>query len=401
MNKSNTTMNSQTSREVKRKAQLRDAQRRLRQRKVDELKDVNSEIESLRKQLAEAKETIARMSAQDNTPVSNESVTPAPSSHQLLENHRHDFGLAHGTNAQVNSEDFTIDDTTLGQFLSPLSPSTFESFFPGASDDLLSLDMADAFHFPQATSKSEQSSSPGDISNYLDQEPNQIWPLGYIAVTDERMPYMPLSAHQDSSSSLSAQLFRQLNPISYTIVHEPTFAKRLWRRCAEMALRMLADTRRHQAALERAFGAYIDRFSPEKVRKSLISALGQDNFDQLEYRTYPNFDFGHRSRILQGTSVEEYMISGQSNSQDDPYMTPRDIQNFYVSNGQLRQSVDPKGNIVTSPCHFDYQGKRWILEENKLIHILMQFSVCLGQGPALLASHVIAATFQSMQRVAI
>lgn len=394
-------MNSQTSREVKRKAQLRDAQRRLRQRKVDELKDANSEIEALRKQLAEAKETIARLSAQDNTPVSNESVTPAPPSHQLLGNHPHDFGLAHDTNALVNPEDFTIDDTTLAQFLTPLSPSTLESFFPGASDDLLSLDMADALHFPQAMSTSEQSSSPEDISKSLDQEREQIWPLGYTAVADDRMPYMPLSAHTDSSSSLSAQLVRQLNPTPYTAVHEPTFAKRLWRRCAEMALRMLSDTRRHQAALERAFGAYIDRFSPEKVRKSLISALGQDNFDQLEYRTYPKFDFGHRSRMLQDTLVEEHMISGQSNPQDDPYMTPRDIENFYVSNGQLRQFVDPTGNVVTSPCHFDYQGKRWILEENKLIHILMQFSVCLGQGPALLASHVIAATFQSMQRVAI
>ncbi|KAG9855004.1 hypothetical protein KCU98_g3853, partial [Aureobasidium melanogenum] len=400
MNGPDDTMNSQTSRELKRKAQLREAQRRLRQRKVDALKDATSEVEALRKQLAEAKEIIARLSAQDNTP-SNEIVTPDPASHQLTGDHQHDFEFAHVMNDQVNIEDFAIDDTILGQTWSSVSPSTLESFFPGASNDLLSLDVADSFHFPQDVSTSKRSPSPETISDSSDKAFEQIWPLGYTAVTDDHMPYMPLTAHSNSPSSPPVQLVRQLNPIPYTTVREPTFAKRLWRRCAELALRMLSDTRRHQAALERAFGAYFDRFSPEKVRKSLISALERDDFDHLEYRTYPNFDFGHRSRMLQDTSAEEHMISGQSGPQDDPYMTPRDIENFFVSNGQLRQSVDPKGNVVTSPCHFDYQGKRWILEENKLIHILMQFSVCLGQGPALLASHVIAATFQSMQRVAI
>ncbi|KAH0380742.1 hypothetical protein KCU92_g7381, partial [Aureobasidium melanogenum] len=394
-------MNSQTSRELKRKAQLREAQRRLRQRKVDALKDATSEVEALRKQLAEAKETIARLSAQNNTPMSDEIITPDPASHQLLGTRQPDFELAHDMNAQVNSEDFAIDNTILEQLWSPVSPSTLEGFFPGSSNELVSLDMADAFHFPRAISTSKGSPSPEVISQPSDQEFEHIWPLGYTAVTDDHMPYMPLTAHSDSTPSPPVQLVRQLNPIPYTPVREPTFAKRLWRRCAEMALRMLSDTRRHQAALERAFGAYFDRFSPEKVRKSLTSALGRDDFDQLEYRTYPNFSFGHRSRKLQNTSAEEHMISGRSAPQDDPYMTPRDIENFFVSNGQLRQSVDPKGNVVSLPCHFDYQGKRWILEENKLIHILMQFSVCLGQGPALLASHVIAATFQSMQRVAI
>ncbi|KAH0162278.1 hypothetical protein KCU67_g6006, partial [Aureobasidium melanogenum] len=129
-------MNSQTSRELKRKAQLREAQRRLRQRKVDALKDATSEVEALRKQLAEAKETIARLSAQDNTPMSDEIITPDSASHQLLGTRQPDFELAHGMNAQVNSEDFAIDNTILEQLWSPVSPSTLESFFPGSSNEL-------------------------------------------------------------------------------------------------------------------------------------------------------------------------------------------------------------------------------------------------------------------------
>lgn len=368
MNGSDTTVNSHKSRELKRKAQLREAQRRLRQRKVDALKDATSEVEALRKQLAEAKEVIARMSAQDNTFTNNETATPNPASHQFVRGPQDVIETAHVMNVQANFEGFALDDDILGQSWSSMSPPTLESFFAGTSNDLLSMDMADTFDFSQSSSGSVRSPLPQEITKSPDEGVEQIWPLGYTAILDDHMPYMPLSAHSDSPSSPSVQLVRHLNPTPYTPVREPTFAKRLWRRCAEMALRMLSDTRRHQAALERAFGAYIDRFSPEKVRKSLISALGRDDFDQLEYRTYPNFDFGYRSRMLQNTSAEEHMISGQSVPQDDPYMTPRDIENFFVSNGQLRQSVDPKGNVVTSPCHFDYQGKRWILEENKLIH---------------------------------
>lgn len=363
-----TTVNSQKSRELKRKAQLREAQRRLRQRKVDALKDATSEVEALRKQLAEAKEVIARMSAQGNTSTNNEIATPNPASHQSVRDPQNVIESAHAMDFQVNFEGFALDDDIIGQSWSSTSPSTLESFFAGASNDLLPVNMADTFEISQSSSSSNRSPLSQEITRSPDEDIEQIWPLGYTAILDDRMPYMPLSAHSDSPSSPAAQLVRQLNPTPYTPVREPTFAKRLWRRCAEMALRMLSDTRKHQAALERAFGAYIDRFSPEKVRQSLISALGRDDFDRLEYRTYPNFDFGYRSRMLQDTSAEEHIISGQSAPQDDPYMTPRDIENFFVWNGQLRQSVDPKGNVVTSPCHFDYQGKRWILEENKLIH---------------------------------
>lgn len=363
-----TTVNSQKSRELKRKAQLREAQRRLRQRKVDALKDATSEIEALRRQLAEAKEVIARMSAQENTSPSNEIVTPNPASHQSVRGNQDVIGNSYFMDIQADLEGFALDNGISGQSWSPVSPSTLESFFPAASNDLLSVNMADTFDLSRSSSGSNRSPFQQDITKSHDEIVEQIWPLGDTTILDDHMPYMPLSAHSNSPPSASAQLVQQLNPISYTPIRELTFAKRLWRRCAEMALKMLADTRRHQAALERVFGAYIDRFSPEKVRRSLILALGRDDFDQLEYRTYPNFDFGSRSRMLQDTSVEEHIISGQSVPQDDPYMTPRDIENFFVSNGQLRQSVDPMGNVMTSPCHFEHQGKRWILEEKKLIH---------------------------------
>ncbi|KAK6003110.1 hypothetical protein QM012_000955 [Aureobasidium pullulans] len=392
-------MDVQKSRELKRKAQLRDAQRRLRQRKMDELKDANTEIQALRKQLTEAKEVIVRLDAATKISMSNNVNAPIPASHQPAVDHHHDTPAAHNMDAQADFEEFVIGGAALGQPWTPVSASTLESFFPESSNDMLSLDMANAFHFPQHNGLSNHSSPTEVTSQSSDQESAQIWPLGYTAVLDDHVPYLPLSAHSDTPSNPPAQLVRQLNPAIHSPARESTFAKRLWRRCAEMALRMLADTKRHQAGLERAFGAYLHQVTPEKIRRSLTSALGEENFGELEYHTYPKFDFGFRSRMVQGQMAENLLDPRRYDSEDDPYMTPRDVENYFVLNGQLRQSVDPKGNIVTLPCHFDYQGNRWILEEKKLIHILMQFAVCLGQGPALLASHVIAATFQSMQRV--
>jgi hypothetical protein len=196
----------------------------------------------------------------------------------------------------------------------------------------------------------------------------QVWPLGYTAVLDDHVPYMPLSTFSDGPSSPPVQLVQQPIPPSYTPIRGPTFAKRLWRRCAEAALRILADTKKHQSAVERAFGAYFDRFSPEVTRKSLTAALSRDNFGELEYHNYPSFNFGARSGVVQDLEAEKLTSSGQLDLEDDPYMTPRDIENYFVWNGQLRQSVDSKGNVVTLPCHFDFQGKRWVLEENRLIH---------------------------------
>lgn len=367
MNGTDTTTDTQKPRELRRKAQLRDAQRRLRQRKAEELKDANSEIETLRKQLAEAKEVIARLGTQTRTPMSNEMVTPNPASHQPTKDYQHESEPAHNMDPEVTLEGFMVDDTTLGDLWSPVSPSTLDSFFPGSSNDLLSLDMADTLHFPQPSTISTRSSSTELMSQSSDLETAQIWPLGYTAVLDDHVPYMPLSAHTDTPSSPPAQLVRQLDSIPYTSFREPTFAKRLWRRCAETALRMLADTRRHQAGLERAFGAYLDRVTPEKIRRSLTSALGRDDYGELEYHNYPNFDFASSSRMVQGKVTTDLLTSTQHDLDDDPYMTPRDVENYFVLNGQLRQSVDPKGNFVTRPCHFDYQGNRWILEEKKLI----------------------------------
>ncbi|KAI4736570.1 hypothetical protein E4T50_12929 [Aureobasidium sp. EXF-12298] len=385
----------QKSRELKRKAQLREAQRRLRQRKMDALKDANSEIEDLRKQLADAKETIARLESLNDSPVTDEIITPDTT------NYQQDIEKVPALSGQVYMGGIIRDNSIVGELLTPLSPSTLESFFPGASNDLLSIDMPDAFPFSQLNSTTRRSPTPDSMSGSLGYTFGQVWPLGYTAVLDDHVPYMPLSTFSDGPSSPAAQLVQQPVPPSYTPIRGPTFAKRLWRRCAEAALRILADTKKHQSAIERAFGAYFDRFSPEVTRRSLTAALSRDNFGELEYHNYPSFSFGARSGIVQDLEAEKLMSSGQLDTEDDPYMTPRDIENYFVWNGQLRQSVDSKGNVVTLPCHFDFQGKRWVLDENRLIHILMHLSVCLGQGPAILASQVIAATFQSMQRVSI
>ncbi|CAD0115417.1 unnamed protein product [Aureobasidium uvarum] len=397
-----TATNGQRSRELKRKQQLREAQRRLRQRKVEALQDATSEVEALRKQLAEATETIARLSAQSSTPTINEIATlNTIRSHQPGRGHRGGIENGHSMNSQADFEEPTIAQNVLGESWSPVSPSTLESFFPGSSNDLLALDIPDVFHFPQSSSTSERSPPLNLTHKSSGHDSRPIWPLGYTAVLDDYVPYMPLAAHSDSPSSPSVQTVGQSSPPPYSPFRESTFAKRLWRRCAEMALRMLTDTRKNQPSIERAFGAYFDRFSPEVVRRSLSTALGRDDFGELEYHAYPDFQFSSHNRVIQNASTDKLMGPEHIDLAEDPYMTPRDIEKYFVWNGQLRQSLDPKGNIVTSPCHFDFQGKRWILEENRLIHTLMHFSVCLGQGPALLASHVIAATFQSMQRVTI
>ncbi|KAI5264546.1 hypothetical protein E4T47_08719 [Aureobasidium subglaciale] len=399
MDGSDAAADSQKTREAKRKLQLREAQRRLRQRKMDALKEATSEIEILRKQLAEAQETIARLSPQNDSPDTNVMVTPGIMSHQTSAGFRHTLGSTHALDGQVNINGYTLGNNGLERSLSPLSPGTLESFFPGASNDLLSLDTPDAFSFPQLNNMQRHTPVRNSMSGIPAHEAGQVWPLadnvmsevglGYVA-------YMPLSAYADSPESPPAQLVRQPSPPPVqTPVRGPTFAKRLWRRCAEMTLRVLTDTKKHQALIERAFGAYFGHFSPAVVSKALTLALRKDEFGQLEYHNYPKFHFASRAQAVQNPG------HGQSDQDDDPYMTPRDIENYFVWNGQLRQSLDSKGNLVTSPCHFDFQGKRWIFEENRLIHILMQFSVCLGQGPAILASQVVIAAFQSMQRVSI
>ncbi|KAI4722528.1 hypothetical protein E4T48_01189 [Aureobasidium sp. EXF-10727] len=393
-----TATNSQKSRELKRKQQLREAQRRLRQRKIEALQDATSEVEGLRKQLAEATETIARLSAQNNTPTTSDIAILNTISHQSGRGHQGEVENRHTIDSQVDFQGRTTENNVLGEPWSPVSPSTLGSFFPGTSNDLLALDVPDIFHYQQPSGTSERS-DPNPIPKSFEHESSAIWPLGYTAVLDDYVPYMPLSAHSDSHSSPSVQTVGQASPPPYSSIREPTFAKRLWRRCAEMALHILTDTKQHQASIERAFGAYFDIFSPEVVRRSLSTALGRDDFGELEYHNYPDFQFGSRSRGLQSAVAERLMSSGHIDLADDPYMTPRDIEKYFVCNGQLRQSLGPRGNVVTSPCPFDFEGKRWILEENRLIHTLMHFSVCIGQGPALLASHVIAATFQSMQRV--
>ncbi|KAI4731270.1 hypothetical protein E4T49_00903 [Aureobasidium sp. EXF-10728] len=387
-----TATNSQKSRELKRKQQLREAQRRLRQRKIEALQDATSEVEGLRKQLAEATETIARLSAQNSTPTTSDiailnTIFPQPG-----RGHQGEVGNEHTINSQIGFEGPTTENNVLGESWSPVSPTTLASSFPGTSNDLPALDMPDIYHYQQPNGTSE-CFPPNSIPDSSEHESSAIWPLGYTAVLDDYVPYMPLSAHSDSPSSPSVQTVGQASPPPYSSIREPTFAKRLWRRCAEMALHILTDTKQHQASIERAFGAYFDVFSPEVVRRSLSNALGRNDFGELEYHNYPDFQFTSRSRGVQSVVAERLMNSGHIDLADDPYMTPKDIEKYFVWNGQLRQSLGPRGNIVTSPCPFDFQGKRWILEENRLIHI------CIGQGPALLASHVIAATFQSMQRV--
>jgi hypothetical protein len=227
--------------------------------------------------------------------------------------------------------------------------------------------MPNVLTFPQSISAIRRSPTPGPRSR-SSASFGQIWPLGYTAVHDDRMPYMPLSAFSDESSSPPAQLVEQPALPSYTPIRGSTFGKRLWRRCAEMALRILAETKKHQSAIERAFGAYFGHFSPERTRTSLMTALSKDDFGGMEYHNYPNFHFGARPGIVEDPEAERLTPSGQKDPEDDPYMTPRDIENYFVWNGQLRQSVDSRGNVVTLPCHFDFQGKRWVLEENKLIH---------------------------------
>jgi hypothetical protein len=355
------TTDGQKSRELKRKAQLREAQRRLRQRKLEALKDANSEIEELRKQLAEAKETIARLNSLNESPVTDEIVTPDMTSYQQ------DIGKGPSLDGQIYMDGFIRDDNIL-ETMNPLSPSTLESFFPEASNDLLSLDIPDVLTLPRPNGMTRRSPALNPISGSSGYTYGQVWPLGYTAVLDDHVPYMPLSAFSDGPSSPPALLVQQPTPPSYTPIRGPTFAKRLWRRCAEAALRILADTKKHQAAVERAFGAYFGHFSPERTRKSLTTALSKDNFGELEYHSYPNFNFGARSGVVQDLEAERLTSSGQPNLKDDPYMTPRDIENYFVWNGQLKQSVDSKGNVVTLPCQFDFQGDRWVLEENRLIH---------------------------------
>ena len=362
MDGSDAAANGQKSRELKRKTQLREAQRRLRQRKMDALKDANSEIEDLRKQLAEAKETIAHLKSLNDSPVTDEIITPDTTSYQQ------DVGGIPALSGQVYKHGIIRDNDISGEMLTPLSPSTLESFFPGASNDLLSLDITDDLSLPQFNRTIRRSPTPDPTPKPLGYTFGQIWPLGYTAVLDDHVPYMPLSTFPDNPSSPPAQLVQQPAPPAYTPIRGPTFAKRLWRRCAETALRILADTKKHQSAVERAFGAYFGLFSPEKVRRSLTTALRNDEFGTLEYHAYPNFNFGAHSMVVQDLEAERLTSPEQLNSEDDPYMTPRDIENYFVWNGQLRQSVDSKGNVVTLPCHFDFQGKRWVLEENRLIH---------------------------------
>lgn len=357
-----TATDGQKSRELKRKAQLREAQRRLRQRKMDALKDANSEIEDLRKQLAEAKETIARLKSLNDSPATDEIITPDTT------NYQQDIGKLPALSGQVYKHGIIRDDSILGEGLTPLSPSTLESFFPGASNDLLSLDIPDDLNFPQFNSTTRHTLTPDPIPRSSGHAFGQIWPLGYTAIPDEHMPYMPLSTFPSGLSSPSAQLIQQPAPPAYTPIRGPTFAKRLWRRCGEMALRILADTKKHQSAVERAFGAYFGHFSPDKVRRALTTALSRDEFGGLEYHTYPSFSFGAHSMVVQDIEAERLTDSSHLSFEDDSYMTPRDIENYFVWNGQLRQSVDSKGNIVTLPCHFEFQGKKWILEENRLIH---------------------------------
>jgi hypothetical protein len=356
------TTDGQKSRELKRKAQLREAQRRLRQRKMDALKDANSEIEELRKQLAEAKQTIARLNSLDESPVTDVIVTPDTTSYQQ------DIGKGPYLDGQIYMDGIIRSDDIFEETLDLLSPSTLESFFPGASNDLLSLDISEVLALPPSNGMTRRSPTLDPIAGSSGYTYGQVWPLGYTAVLDDHVPYMPLSACSDGPSSPPAQLIQQPIPPSYTPIRGATFAKRLWRRCAEAALRILADTKKHQAAVERAFGAYFGHFSPERTRRSLTTALSKDNFGELEYHSYPNFNFGAHPGVVQDLEAEELTSSGQLNLEDDPYMTPRDIENYFVWNGQLRQSVDSKGNVVTLPCHFDFQGKRWVLEENRLIH---------------------------------
>lgn len=361
MDESSAATDGQKSRELKRKAQLREAQRRLRQRKMDAFKDATDEIEDLRRQLAEAKDTIARLNSLNDSPVTEEIITPDTASYQ------HDIGKGPALDGRIFLGGVIQDDGVLEETLTPLSPSTFESFFPEASNDLLSLDMPDVLTFPQSISMMRRSPTP-DVSRPPGYTFGQVWPLGYTAVMDDRMPYMPLSAFSDGPSSPPARLVEQPAVPSFTPIRGSTFGKRLWRRCAEMALRILADTKKHQSAIERAFGAYFGHFSPERTRKSLLMALSKDNFGELEYHNYPKFHFGSRSGVVEDLEAEGIMPPGQLDTEDDPYMTPRDIENYFVWNGQLRQSVDSNGNVVTSPCHFDFQGKRWVLEEKRLIH---------------------------------
>lgn len=362
MDGSDAAANGQRLREIKRKAQLREAQRRLRQRKMDALNDANSEIEDLRKQLAEAKETIARLNSLNGSPVTDEIITPDPTSYQQ------DIGGIPALSGQVYKHGIIRGDKIIPENMTPLSPPTLESFFPGADNDLLSLDIPDILAFPQSFDMTRRDLTPEPMSRPSGYTFGQIWPLGYTAVPDEHMPYMPLSTFPSGPSSPSVQLIQQPAPLAYTPIRGPTFAKRLWRRCAETALRILADTKKHQSAVERAFGAYFGTFSPEKVCKSLTTALRNDEFGGLEYHSYPNFNFGAHSMVVQDARAERLTSPEQLDFEDDPYMTPRDIENYFVWNGQLRQSVDSKGNVVTLPCHFDYQGKKWVLEENRLIH---------------------------------
>lgn len=101
-------------------------------------------------------------------------------------------------------------------------------------------------------------------------------------------------------------------------------------------------------------------------------ALKADSFATLEYQNYPNFHFSQQPLMPHKTNSEGLVDFGNVDPAQDPYMTPRDIENYFVWNGQYNKTMDSNGNIVTLPCHFDFQGKRWILEENKLVHSTLQ-----------------------------
>ncbi|THX29433.1 hypothetical protein D6D12_04179 [Aureobasidium pullulans] len=396
-----------TDNKERRKIQLRLAQARLRQRKADALKDANSEVELLRKQLAEAKDTIARLSPPKHSPDADEMVTSEatlhPTTAETRTRSKDNFGLGDPTNI----DGLVVGNHALNQ---PMSPATLDSFFPGASDDLLDMGTPESFAFPSFNNMAKRTLPQHAMPRFTNHESTQAWPSaegtsggvgtwGYTFTYDEDASRAPPSIFPQSPQSPRMQLVRQPTPPSPTPLRGLSFAKRLWRRCAEMTIRILSDTKKHQALIERAFGNYFGHFSPSTVIRALQMALKADSFATLEYQNYPNFHFSQQPLMPHKTNSEGLVDFGNVDPAQDPYMTPRDIENYFVWNGQYNKTMDSNGNIVTLPCHFDFQGKRWILEENKLVHTLMHYSVCLGQGPAILASQVLIATFQSMQRV--
>jgi hypothetical protein len=193
--------------------------------------------------------------------------------------------------------------------------------------------------------------------------------MDYTTILEDGLPSPSRSTITQFALNPHQQLLQQPIPPPITSSHRLSFSKRLWRRCAELTLRNLSNMDKNKAAIERAFGNYFAHVSPSVVIKALSTGLRRDDYAKLEYHNYPNFQFGGQQSLeAQSQHVDHTATLGYSGFEQDSYMTPLDIENYFVWNGQMSQAIDDGGNVYTETCQFDFQGKRWILEEHRLMH---------------------------------